>query len=401
MDAATDNLYMTNLPSAISEGMICDVFSQYGKVVQCKVLPNPIAGGSGAALVRFGSVEEAQSIVMQLNGTTPVGFNLPVTIKFAQQRSRGGGGSGGRQDTDISSPYGGGTDIPAWGAGEGGYGEQFNSAALQSLQGLGQDSRRGGGGGEEPGDNLYIRGLPEGIDEPWLKEALNNLAPVISVKVLTNPSPDGTCAALVRFESEADAARVIQLLNGQSPEWCTQRLLVKYANRRNPAVPRGGGNFDQGGTGAFGGFGGLGGFGGMAPQGVSAVDQLLMGGSSMEINADFLVKMVNEAVVLPGAGAQQHNSEATVYVAGLPGDTVEDHVYQMFSPLGAIFSVFVKRGGSGSNVWAIAFVNFVEPLSAQAAIAVYNGMQIPDGSMLKVRIKDEKPGNRGGSPWEG
>lgn len=395
MESPTDNLYITNLPTGISEGMICECFSQYGNVVQCKVLPNPIVGGCGAALVRFASLEEAQSIVMQLNGTTPTGFNLPINIKFAQQKSRGGGGGYSRQDADGSSPYGGGAGTSNWG-----------SSGGSSWGKYGADSGGGDSGGEG-GDNLYIRGLPEGIDEPWLKEALTGLAPVVSVRVLPNPSPDGTCAALTRFQSATDAARVIELLNGQCPEWCTQRLMVKYATSKGSAPARGGGG--GGGyaqkmasgssmegfgeqlaalAGADGGFGGLG--------DASAVERLLTGGNGMELTAEFLVKMVNEAVVLPGAEGYQNN-DATIYIAGLPGDTTDDHVYQLFSPLGAIFSVFVKRGGSGGDAWTIAFVNFVDPLSAQGAIAMYNGMEIPDGSVLKVKIKDAKSGNAGGA----
>lgn len=345
----SDNLYMTQLPSGISEGMLCEVFSQLGKVVQCKVLPNPVAGGAGAALVRFASVEEAQLIVMQMNGVTPPGFDQPISVKFAQQRARGGGGGGGSYGGgDASSPYGGGGPF----------------------------------GAEAPSDNLYIKGLPAGVDEAWLQEALGGLATVVSVKVLQNPSPElgGGGAALARFQTADDATHVKNLLHGQSPDWCAGSLIVRYAAQRGGA--RGGGSSYT--PGMAGGFS-------AAAQAGSAVEQLLHG-EAINVDADFLVKMVNEAVVLPGAGTRFHNNEATIYVGGLPVDTTENHVYQLFSPLGAIFSVFVKRGGAGTNVWAIAFINYVDPLSAQAAIAVYNGMQVPDGSVLKVKIKDAKGG---------
>lgn len=384
---ASDNLYMTNLPCDVSENVIAEVFSKYGRVVQCKVLPNPITGGMGAALVRFQSVGEAQSIVMQMNGTTPAGFNQPVNIKFATPKASRNG-----------------------------------------------DPDRGGGQWNEPapGDNLYIKGLPAGIDEPWLKEALGGLATVVSVRVLQNPSQDGTCAALARFETVDDAMHVKNMLHGQSPDWCTQRLLVRFANQKGMQGGGGGGGggggamppvdfaavlaggplgagipglqaaFSGGGfDGSGGGFGDAGmGFGGASGTG-SAVEQLLQQQSQMQVDADFLVKMVHEAVVLPGAGTRYHTSEATVYVGGLPGDTEESHVYQLFSPLGAIFSIFVKTGGVGGNAWAIAFVKYVDPLSAQAAIAVYNGMQVPDGSVLKVKIKDSKGGDSGNDNYGG
>lgn len=55
---------------------------------------------------------------------------------------------------------------------------------------------------------------------------------------------------------------------------------------------------------------------------------------------------------------------------------------------GAALIRFSKQGDS----WAIGFVNYLTVDSANAAIQAYNGMELPNGSRLKVCIKTGKMG---------
>lgn len=363
METPSNNLYMTNLPINVTDALLIEVFSVFGSVTSCRVLPNPTAGGSGAALVRFATMEEAQSVLLQVNGTTPPGLEQPVNIKFAVNKAGGGGGGGYGKWQDKCDA--GAASSPLSGVGACGFGS-------------------GGMGGEVPGDNLYMKGLPDGTDEAWLTEALSGLGQVTSVRILPNPTQDGSCAALARFGSVEDATRVKELLHGQSPEWCPTQLIVRYATQKG-----------GGGGGAGSGMGGMGmgawqGNGSWPSGGDSSADAGLTVPEG-RVDATSLVKMVSDAEVLPGSGTRFHAPESSVYVAGLPGNTTSKHAYQLFAPFGAITSVCVKHGdatrsGTG-RPWAIAFVNYVDPLSAQAAIAVYNGMQIPDGTVMKVQLK--------------
>lgn len=500
MESPSDNLYVSNLPHDITDTVVTALFSPYGVVTQCKVLPNPKAGepgasGMGVALVRFRSVEEATQVLVSLNGVTPEGFGQPVAIKYKIDNSYRGGGAEGYgkwpavTGTDMS-PYASPAQLaagampepqpheklyfkglklgldemtftaelrklgtvasvkilaPNGNPGMGATGtamatfasEQDATAVRNALHGqtpefadqrllvryanqggrqapapawaapaisMLQDQMNGGAWGgawaapptaggtapePPPHENLYFKGLPGGIDEASLMAVLGNIANITSVKILPNPQgPSGTGTAMALFASVEDAVHCKQSLNGETPDWCGQKLLVRYANQKGagkgaPPPVQGGWDappqaYEAGGAGY-----GKGGYG------ASAMDQILHGGPMNQVNADFLVKMVNEAVVLPGAGTKINNAEATIYIGGLPGDTTERHIYKLFSPLGAIFSVFLKHGGDGDKSWAISFVNYVDPLSAQAAIAVYNGMQVPEGNMLKVSIKQQ------------
>lgn len=548
MEVPSDNLYVSNLPPVITEGGISALFSAYGVVTQCKVLPNPMTGslgasGMGVALVRFRSIEEATLVMTQVGGSTPEGFDQPINIKYAANNPRRDGrgmtgemGPNGPYGMQSLVPYGGmealaaaavssgsapeppphehlyfkglplnldeaafmavlgnlakvtsvkilanpnqspggvtfgaamatfdtvedavhvkhtlNGQTPDW-CGQkllvryanqrgGPYGQlpaTDNHAALLAAQLLQASAGGGYGTGQgtpfepTPHENLYFKGLPSNIEERTLREVLGNIANLISVKVLSNPKPgsDGCGTAMARFATTEDAQHVKDMLNGQMPDWCGQRLLVRFATQKGgPANPmyaqvqqaqvqalaiaqaqaqveaaaqaqayaENEAAWAQEQAAWAAGVGGVaqeqaawpagdGGGGGVVG---SAISELMSGNPIGRVNADFLVTMVHEAVVVPGAGAKINNADSTIYVSGLPGDMTERHVYKLFSPLGAIFSVTLKHGGVGDSSWAICFVNFVDPLSAQAAIAVYHGMQVPEGNLLKVSVRQQ------------
>jgi len=82
----SDNCFVTGLPHDITEEALQDLFSCYGNVISCKVLP-----GEGrpdrAALIRFSSVEEATWIVETVNGNLVSGLENPVNVRFATSKS--------------------------------------------------------------------------------------------------------------------------------------------------------------------------------------------------------------------------------------------------------------------------------------------------------------------------
>merc|ERR1719160_1344778 len=86
-DAA--NLYIKRLPGHTTEQMLWDIFGQYGSITSVKLLP--ITGGKpdAAAFVRFGTVDEANWLINNLNGNIPQGMQTPVDISVAVAKSKG------------------------------------------------------------------------------------------------------------------------------------------------------------------------------------------------------------------------------------------------------------------------------------------------------------------------
>mmetsp|Transcript_688 Transcript_688/g.1611 ORF Transcript_688/g.1611 Transcript_688/m.1611 type:complete len:303 (-) Transcript_688:159-1067(-) len=90
-----DNLYITDLPPNFDDGQLQAVFGAYGTIVQCKALPSKQVGGKVAALVRYGTPEEAQWIVDNLNGNIPQGLETPIKCRLADTpEARAGKGPG-------------------------------------------------------------------------------------------------------------------------------------------------------------------------------------------------------------------------------------------------------------------------------------------------------------------
>merc|ERR1719265_1583050 len=102
---ASDNLYVKGLPPEVTENFMKEIFGQYGLVTQLKVLPRDPSQPSVAAMIRFGSVEEAQWLVDNLDGNIPQGMTTPVTVKFANSNPKGGKGSNGSSAPGYQGNY--------------------------------------------------------------------------------------------------------------------------------------------------------------------------------------------------------------------------------------------------------------------------------------------------------
>lgn len=83
---SSDNLYVKGLPATSDESFVKQLFGQYGTVRTCKVLRrNP--GDPCHSLVRFSSVEEAMMVKNQLDGGMLDGFDTPLEIGFAIEKT--------------------------------------------------------------------------------------------------------------------------------------------------------------------------------------------------------------------------------------------------------------------------------------------------------------------------
>jgi len=91
-----DNLYITDLPPYFDDAALQEVFGAYGTIVQSRALPAKQEGGKVAALVRYGTPEEAQWIVDNLNGNIPQGLSTPIKARLADTPEARGGKAGGK-----------------------------------------------------------------------------------------------------------------------------------------------------------------------------------------------------------------------------------------------------------------------------------------------------------------
>ncbi|CAH4030721.1 sex-lethal homolog isoform X1 [Pieris brassicae] len=88
-DIKETNLYVTNLPRAITEEQLETIFGKYGRIVQKHILRDKNNGSPrGVAFVRFDKREEAQEAIAALNNVIPEGGTEPLSVKVAEEHGK-------------------------------------------------------------------------------------------------------------------------------------------------------------------------------------------------------------------------------------------------------------------------------------------------------------------------
>jgi cold-inducible RNA-binding protein len=127
-------LYVGNLPYAVTELDLRDLFGGLGTVTDAKIVTDRETGRPrGFGFVEMSTEEEARKAIEEINGRDVQGRQ--VAVKEAEDRRGGGGGGGGRHGGGGGGYGGGGGG--GYGGGGGGYGGG----------GGGRGGRGGGGGG--------------------------------------------------------------------------------------------------------------------------------------------------------------------------------------------------------------------------------------------------------------
>lgn len=96
-------LYVANLAYTVSEDQIREIFSQYGEIVEVRLITDRMSGRSkGFAFVEYGSEDAAKTAMEATNGMEFEGRGMFVTIARPpaprQDRFGGNGGSNGGSD---------------------------------------------------------------------------------------------------------------------------------------------------------------------------------------------------------------------------------------------------------------------------------------------------------------
>ncbi|KAK1275451.1 hypothetical protein QJS04_geneDACA003730 [Acorus gramineus] len=129
--------FVGGLAWATDDRALEDAFSQYGEILESKIISDRETGRSrGFGFVTFANEQAMRDAIEGMNGQTLDGRN--ITVNEAQSRgSGGGGGGGGFRSGGGGGGYGGGRREGGYGGGGGGY------------------SRGGGGGGYGGGNGGY------------------------------------------------------------------------------------------------------------------------------------------------------------------------------------------------------------------------------------------------------
>lgn len=396
----SDNLYVANLPADCTEAMIEEIFGAYKS---CRILAKKTPDmGTSVAMVRFGTVAEAKEIRDAYDGGEIEGCEKPLMIRYAGKKA------GGQADG-----YGKAS------------GKSWGKNAASSPYGAGATAKIA-----EKSDNLYVQGLPAGVDDAWIKHAFGEHgATVVQCKVLPAKNDGPSWHAMVRFQSVEEAERIKEDFDGATVEG--QVLEIDYVYKKD-AKGEGSKGADKG-AGKGGGWGkgsewgkssdwgndwgksgksadwGKGngaaaakgkaaakggkptGAGGksMVKGGGKGASMVKGGGKGGTKGMDEILKLVSNGKFLPGA--ELTNEDNALFVSGLPLDCDDLHLYKLLAPFGAIIQhgVTAMKHPDGTCK-GFGFVNFVDAAGLQAAIDTIDGMQLPDGTTISAHEKRSK-----------
>ncbi|XP_046964126.1 sex-lethal homolog isoform X5 [Vanessa cardui] len=106
-DIKDTNLYVTNLPRAITEEQLETIFGKYGRIVQKHILRDKSNGTPrGVAFVRFDKREEAQEAIAALNNVIPEGGTEPLSVKTVSVGTVYGARRRLLSDTTVAEEHG-------------------------------------------------------------------------------------------------------------------------------------------------------------------------------------------------------------------------------------------------------------------------------------------------------
>jgi len=250
------SIYVKGLPANMTAETVHATFAPYGSVVDCKVLvsmgQSDDGSGQSVAIVRMGSLSEANWLVENLNGNIPQGLSRPVMVSFKGQRPDG---APHRYQPYGAAPYGAAPygASPAVGYAPPSYGhpgshmgyaapDPANGALMQQPHGLNGSARQGANDHLIPGlsetiacagtnSKLYIKNLPYNGDDLFLYRAFAPFGCVLSVKALPK---EGYVIGFVQYATDAEAATAIAALNGKSlTDGTVLHVSVKTATHRH------------------------------------------------------------------------------------------------------------------------------------------------------------------------
>jgi len=222
-----------------------------------------------------------------------------------------------------------------------------------------------------PSERVFVSGLPAGMDDGKLNAIFGAYG---TLKDIKNLSQSNSC--ILNFASLDEAKWVVENLDGNMPEGINQPVSVKFANPPHGyGKGKGGDNWGQNRSYPYGG--GKGGKGGDFDGG--------KGSASVQI----LKKGLIQAGVLPGTGKGSKSDAKQLYIRGLPSDTSDIDLSDIFAPFGAIPPRGVKAMlNPDGSCTGVGFVDYVEEACAQAALNALNGTMMPDGTTLRVSVKN-------------
>mmetsp|Transcript_59071 Transcript_59071/g.189989 ORF Transcript_59071/g.189989 Transcript_59071/m.189989 type:complete len:327 (-) Transcript_59071:51-1031(-) len=321
-------LFVGSLPPNIDDATFAQLFQSYGQIMSLVCNQDKRYG-----FVTYSSMEEAQEAINATNGLAVNG--CCIVVKFAQNQNAGGGGAPPAGAMMLGAPQ---------------------------------------PGGVLPQDRLYIKGLPAGMTDDFVRGIFDAYGTVLDSKVLVanGKSDDGSgqSVAIVKMGSVAEATWLVENVNGNIPQGLAGPVQIAFAGPR-------------GSTGASNRYVP---YAAAAPGPPAAAPclqapmqlQAQLGGKGGP-GSDGLVPNIKAMMAESGPNS-------TLYVKNLPLHADDLYLYKAFAPFGCVLNVkALPKDG-----FVIGFVQYASDSEAEGAIFALNGQALADGTVLHVSVKTSR-----------
>lgn len=258
---------------------------------------------------------------------------------------------------------------------------------------------------------VFIADLPPSFDEGAAGQIFGAYGTITAVRMLPPRSPGDRAACILDFADPSEAAWIVNNLNGNMPEGLGEPISVRFANswkgkgkgKEQPQWEASQYGQDWSGQGDEVGNGyedmSYGKAKGKGPFWGKSGPYNGKGGKKGKDGIYSLIEGVTKGGLLPDNG--QRPDENCLYIRGLPPDTTDLDLFKLFSVFGAIPPRGVKAMlNPDGTCTSIGFVDFVDAMAAQAAIAALNGYELPDGKSLFLKTKNPAGSGKGGKGYK-
>jgi len=260
----SQNLYIKDLPPAVSEEQVTALVSKHGRITECRVLWRD-GWSAGAALVSMATLEEAARAKEQLDGSIHDSCNKRLSVKLQMKNGASvpdhlhvKGFHFMTTDSQLSSLFskygtvkwckilGPVVSANSWSIPDcAGLVQMASPEEAQSAiaalhenfsEGLGMPIKvsfaeeRPERASPTPNNNLFVKGWPVGFPDFLLSSFFQQYGTVVRLRLLDNPDLEQpTCAALVQMSSIAEANQALAGLNGRTIKPNLPPIRVKYS----------------------------------------------------------------------------------------------------------------------------------------------------------------------------
>lgn len=251
-------------------------------------------------------------------------------------------------------------------------------------------------------DHVFVSNLPKDCEEETLKVAFAQYSTVKWMRLFKT----GTrLAALLQLGSADEAAFVVENLNGAViSDAIPTPITLAYSeggggSKKHVSKQIGGGGPSKAALGMSGALRSSP-YGSPLVRSLSGTGPPTAGGAAAMRGgkggqqagpgsmADFKKGLLNENVLPGGKWA---NDDGALHIGGLPADTTEQDLYEIFATFGAIPSKGLRAmSNPDGSCTGVAFVNFVDPSCAANAISVLDGRKIGAGTGRVIHVKPKR-----------